>query len=124
MVCIYDLFFYSSFFLYNIVGLGFRPQPATDSSLIRITDDPTQQKRIASSLRLFRDVYLLQKSDAKIDECTIDEPASNLPPETACSFNWFDIVKSKDHPCSDDNMYGFKNEQPCVLIKLNKVIHC
>jgi hypothetical protein len=35
--------------------MGFRPQPIIDDSLIQITDDPEQQKRIASSLRLFRD---------------------------------------------------------------------
>ncbi len=35
--------------------MGFRPQPIIDDSLIEITDDPDQQRRIASSLRLFRD---------------------------------------------------------------------
>jgi hypothetical protein len=42
-----------SFFL--IVGMGFRPQPIIDDNLIQITNDPIQQKRIASSLRLYRD---------------------------------------------------------------------
>lgn len=103
--------------------MGFRPQPLTDSSLIEITDNPDQQKRIASSLRLFRDVYLLQKADARIEECSMDQPASKLPEDTACAFNWFSIVNSKDHPCSDNTMYGFKNKQPCILVKLNKVIN-
>ncbi len=101
--------------------MGFRPQPLVDSSLIQITNDPLQQKRIASSLRLFRDVFLLQKADARTEACSVQEPASDLPIGTACAFNWFDIVKSDDHPCSDNNMYGFKSEQPCVLVKLNKV---
>ncbi len=35
--------------------MGFRPQPVVDDSLIRITNNPLQQKRIASSLRLYRD---------------------------------------------------------------------
>jgi hypothetical protein len=35
--------------------MGFRPQPVIDDNLILITDDPMQQKRIASSLRLYRD---------------------------------------------------------------------
>jgi len=101
--------------------MGFRPQPVTDASLIEVSNDPLQQKRIASSLRLFRDVFLVQSADAKTEECSEKEPASDLPFGTACLFNWFDIVKGDDHPCSDNNMYGFKNEQPCVLVKLNKV---
>ena len=38
-----------------LVGMGFRPQPVIQDSLIRITNNPDQQKRIASSLRLYRD---------------------------------------------------------------------
>jgi hypothetical protein len=101
--------------------MGFRPQPLIDSSLIPISNDRTQQKRIASSLRLFRDVFLLQNSDAQVEECSSENPATQLPPGAACSFNWFDIVKNEEHPCSDNNMYGFRHEQPCVLVKLNKV---
>ncbi|CAF1046934.1 unnamed protein product [Rotaria sp. Silwood1] len=104
-----------------VVGLGFRPQPVTYESLIRITNDTAQQKRIASSLQLFRNVFLLQSSDAKAEECSPQNPASNLPPGTACLFNWFHIVESEDHPCSDNKMNGFSYEQPCILIKLNKV---
>ncbi|CAF0727498.1 unnamed protein product [Rotaria sordida] len=104
-----------------VVGLGFRPQPVIDESLIQITNDPIQQKRIASSLRLFRNVFLLQNSDAKVEQCSSQEPASKLPPGTACLFNWYHIVKNENHPCSDNKMYGFSYEQPCILIKLNKV---
>jgi len=101
--------------------MGFRPQPVIDSSLIQISNDPVEQKRIASSLRLFRDVFLLQNPDAQTEECSAQEPASTLQPGTACTFDWFHIVKNEDHPCSDNNMYGFKYEQPCILVKLNKV---
>jgi hypothetical protein len=66
-------------------------------------------------------VYLIQKADAKTDECSAEEPASDLPQDTACAFNWFHIVNTENHPCSDNNMYGFKKEEPCVLVKLNKV---
>ncbi|CAF2434635.1 unnamed protein product [Rotaria sp. Silwood2] len=104
-----------------VVGLGFRPQPVIYESLIRITNNSTQQKLIASSLQLFRNVFLLQSSDAKTEECSEETPASNLPSGTACSFNWFHIVSSDDHPCSDNKLYGFSYEQPCILIKLNKV---
>ncbi|CAF1581851.1 unnamed protein product, partial [Adineta steineri] len=104
-----------------VVGMGFRPQPIVDDSLIHISNDPSQQERIGSSLRLFRDVFLVQSSEAKTEECSEKEPASELPYGTACLFNWSHIVKSADHPCSDDNLFGFKNEQPCVLVKLNKV---
>jgi hypothetical protein len=68
-------------------------------------------------------VYLVQKADAKTEECNDDSPASDLPRGTACLFNWFQIVNTQNHPCSDDNLYGFKNEEPCVLVKLNKVFN-
>jgi hypothetical protein len=66
-------------------------------------------------------VYLRQKADAKIEECSDDSPAGELPPGVACAFNWDNIVDSPSHPCSDQNLFGFKNEEPCVLVKLNKV---
>ncbi|UJR27008.1 hypothetical protein I4U23_008313 [Adineta vaga] len=104
-----------------VVGMGFRPQPVIDDSLIRISNDKEEQARIASSLRLFRDVYLIQGADAKTENCSEADPASDLPAGTACAFNWFHIVNTNGHPCSDNNMYGFKREEPCVLVKLNKV---
>ncbi|CAF2138223.1 unnamed protein product [Rotaria magnacalcarata] len=104
-----------------IVGMGFRPQPSTSESLVRITNNSTQQQQIASSLELFRNVFLLQNHDAKVEECSIDKPASKLQSGAACSFNWHHIVNNDSHPCSDKNLYGFKYEQPCILVKLNKV---
>jgi hypothetical protein len=101
--------------------MGFRPQPDLKNSLIQITNDVDQQKRLASSLRLFRDIFLLQEAAFKTEQCTVNNPASNLDPDTACTFDWFHIVENQDHPCSDNNMYGLKYEQPCVLVKLNKV---
>jgi hypothetical protein len=68
-------------------------------------------------------VYLTQKADAKIEECTTTDSASELPQGTACSFDWSRIVNTDNHPCSEKNLFGFKNEQPCVLVKLNKVIN-
>lgn len=118
---LFNCSFVSISFFCQIVGMGFRPQPYTHESLIRITNDSTQRRRIASSLKLFRNVFLLQNSDAKVHECSTEEPASTLPAGTACSFNWHHIVKTDNHPCSDKNLFGFLNEQPCILVKLNKV---
>ncbi|CAF1538180.1 unnamed protein product, partial [Adineta steineri] len=39
----------------TVVGMGFRPQPRVDDNLILVSNDPDQQARIASSLRLYRD---------------------------------------------------------------------
>ena len=120
--------------------MGFRPQPVIDDNIIRISDNPREQVRIASSLRLFRDgqlnekhlevsrsflvsslVYLTQRADAKTEKCTDKEDAADLPPGHVCAFNWFHIVENDDHPCSDNNMYGFRKEEPCILVKVNKV---
>mgnify|MGYP001121635150 CR=1 FL=1 len=101
--------------------MGFRPQPSIDSSLIQIPDNSKEQIRIASSLRLFRDVYLLQDTDTRTEVCSEKNPAVDLPENTACEFDWLKIVNDQNHPCSDNNLYGFKYEQPCVLVKLNKV---
>lgn len=42
-----------------LVGMGFRPQPVIDDNLIRVSNDPHEQARIASSLRSFRDGMFL-----------------------------------------------------------------
>lgn len=103
------------------VGMGYRPQPVIDDNIIRISDNPREQARIASSLRLYRDVFLIQKADAKTEKCTEKDSAGDLPPGYACAFNWFHVVENQDHPCSDNNMYGFRHEEPCVLVKVNKI---
>ncbi|CAF0822034.1 unnamed protein product [Didymodactylos carnosus] len=103
------------------IGMGFRPQPSIYSNLILITNDEHQQTKIASSLRLFRDVFLLQRRTDNVEECTPQNPAARLPEGLACSFHWFKIVPTQHHPCSDENKYGFAEEKPCVLIKLNKI---
>ncbi|UJR22102.1 hypothetical protein I4U23_025167 [Adineta vaga] len=105
----------------TVVGLGFRPQPNVNDNLIRVTNDPEQQKQIASSLGLYRQIYLTQNNEAKTEVCSADNPSHELPLGVACEFDWSDIVKTEDHPCSARNLYGFKQEQPCVLVKLNKV---
>jgi hypothetical protein len=68
-------------------------------------------------------VFLIQKSDAKTEVCSADNPAGDLPRGVACAFDWHDIVKSENHPCSDKNLFGFKQEEPCILVKLNKVLN-
>lgn len=77
-----------------------------------------------SFFRSFSIVFLIQKADAKTEKCTEKDSAADLPPGYACTFNWFHIVENQDHPCSDNNMYGFKREEPCVLVKVNKVKRC
>ena len=66
-------------------------------------------------------VFLIQRADARTENCSDKDSAAELPQGVACAFNWFHVVPTQDHPCSDNNMYGFMNEQPCILVKLNKV---
>jgi hypothetical protein len=47
----------------------------------------------------------------------------DLPKGTACAFDWYDVVTTEDHPCSDRNLFGFKKQQPCILVKINKVLN-
>lgn len=81
-----------------------------------LPDDKASIVSFSSSL-----VFLIQRADARTEKCSDQDAADELPSGTACAFNWFHVVPTQDHPCSDNNMYGFKNEQPCVLVKLNKV---
>lgn len=70
-----------------------------------------------------RIVYLTQKGNVRAEQCSPRRTAEDLPSGVACAFDWDDIVTSDDHPCSDKNLNGFAKEEPCVLVKINKVSH-
>lgn len=67
-------------------------------------------------------VYLTQKANPRADDCSPSKPADSLPPGFACEFEWDDMI-TDDHPCSDKYLNGFAKEEPCVLVKLNKVLY-
>ncbi|CAF0791701.1 unnamed protein product [Adineta ricciae] len=103
------------------IGMGFRPQPTIDDTLITIYNGSQAQNDTVSSLRNYRIQYLTQYDPTNLQECSPTEPASNLQASRSCQFSWNDIVVSDNHPCSENNLYGWTAGQPCILIKLNKI---
>ena len=49
------------------------------------------------------------------------QPADSLPNGVACEFEWDDMIND-NHPCADKYLNGFAKEEPCILVKLNKVL--
>ncbi|UJR27007.1 hypothetical protein I4U23_008312 [Adineta vaga] len=103
------------------IGMGFRPMPTIDDTLITIYSDFKSQNDTVSSLRNYRIEFLTQYDTTYLQDCSPTEPASELQASRSCRFSWDDIVTSESHPCSEQNFYGYTKGQPCVLVKLNKI---
>jgi len=47
---------------------------------------------------------------------TVDDPH-----EQTCDFDIEDLRSNPDFDCTLENSYGYHNNKPCVLLKINKV---
>ena len=102
-----------SFYLKYMLGMGFRPQPTIDDTLITIYNGSQAQNDTVSSLRNYRIrkkiadngfkseiidcfivEYLTQYDPTNLQECSPTEPASNLQASRSCQLSWNDIVAS------------------------------
>ncbi|XP_005111261.1 sodium/potassium-transporting ATPase subunit beta [Aplysia californica] len=98
-------------------GMGFKPMPDIDTTLVRSTRNPELKKHIKAMTKSITDVL----EDYEIDtldntDCGgIDETRPNA--KTSCRFNYTALTKN----CNAGNNFGMDDNQPCVLLKLNKI---
>jgi sodium/potassium-transporting ATPase subunit beta len=100
-------------------GLGFRPQPEPDKSLIFIDKfaDAGTINPFAKNLDQYLQVYYWTKDPVEKVERDEDEAESK---EKRQEFRKFSI---KDPgPCRNETQFGYANGQPCVLVKMNKIV--
>lgn len=94
---------------YKVVnpGLGFRPHLNPESDLIFIkTSDSSENVK---SLNNFLEFYEKNKN--------VEFTGAH---DESVNFNYEEIVKNT--PCSKENSYGLGSKNPCVVVKLNRII--
>jgi sodium/potassium-transporting ATPase subunit beta len=97
-------------------GMGFRPKPVIESTLIKFTanDSRTYQKYIDNFEESLR-IYGPDVAPAHGVNCT--DPSQKTDNEEVCLFP----LSSLGNRCTKDNDYGFAEGRPCVLLKMNRV---
>jgi sodium/potassium-transporting ATPase subunit beta len=97
-------------------GMGFRPMPNVESTLIRFTvgKRDTYQKHIDSINELLK-LYKSKEEASNVVDCKVTDPDLNR--KEVCKFDMSDLGPN----CTAENDFGYKNGTPCVLLKVNKV---
>lgn len=100
-------------------GLGFRPQPDPDKNLIFI--DKNAQKNgedpFAKSLYQYLQIYYWTKDPVEKVDNEYDEGKTQVKTTTDRKF----IIK-RPGDCTNTTQYGYAKAQPCVLVKMNKIV--
>ena len=101
-------------------GMSFRPQPDYRSTLIRFVQGrPSSYKKYTDHIQAFLEMYedKLQHGEVFIDCDQLSDGVRDK--EKVCRFK----VDWLGAGCNWQNDYGYDDGQPCVLLKLNKVIN-
>jgi sodium/potassium-transporting ATPase subunit beta len=99
-------------------GMGFRPMPDVDSTLIRFEQGkPSSYKIYTDHIQAFLEQYEneAQESEDFIDCAKLKE--EDRRKDKVCRFNIDDLGDE----CTWQKDYGYDEGTPCVLLKLNKV---
>jgi len=108
-------------------GMGFRPRPDEEKTLIKysVSDNTTYAPYIADMTKFLNPegkdlTYLKGQSDAKVQDCQKGAPSINATYSTKpCSFKVADMKSIMDG-CVNAN-YGYEEGSPCFAIKVNKI---
>lgn len=109
-------------------GLGFRPIPDVEKTLIKVNQsDKALIDAYVASIKKFYDEYSTTNKSFKAvgkmeyPECNLNNSQANVafnPFEKICRMNP-DISWGPN--CSVNNSFGYKEGQPCVIIKINRI---
>lgn len=112
-------------------GLGFRPQIDPEDTLIAYSMNPLSTtkfkenfNKLNRSLNIYLDHYYdSQQSDNDIQDCdqkNVYELRDNfLKNRLYCDYDYEKVLFESS--CSPSNSYGYLDEGPCVIVKLNKI---
>lgn len=96
-------------------GLGFRPQPDGDKSLIVVKKNSNERNSYVDSLNKYLHVYYWKNDNFQRSDNGYG--SYREPREVSRKFS---INNPGD--CRNDTQYGFSRGRPCVLVKMNKIV--
>ncbi|KAH9512814.1 hypothetical protein Btru_038251 [Bulinus truncatus] len=96
-------------------GLGFRPMPDKETTMIRLTRDEKEIKSYVKNINTLLEKYRNETSLNTVDCSGITEPRPDG--KVPCRYN----LSALTEHCHENNSYGMADGQPCVLLKLNKI---
>lgn len=97
-------------------GMGFRPQPDIENSLISFTagQNWTYASYVANLQKLY-DAYKKDKPGARYRDC--GPGSTDSDPTKVCQFDWDTQLPN----CLPENQFGYTVGRPCVILKLNRI---
>jgi len=108
-------------------GLGFRPQPDVESHEIRfnprVSEHPKHgYKKYADNLEIFLShVYNKTEDESLVINCAHNQPqVDEMKRGKSCNFDYETIFANT--LCNKDKRFAYDTDEPCVLIKLNKIV--
>ncbi|XP_050389779.1 sodium/potassium-transporting ATPase subunit beta [Patella vulgata] len=100
-------------------GMGYKPKPNIDSTLIRYLHKEAESYKVfTTELDEYLATYSQQSTNnSNVVECNTTDLR---PDETKpCRVD----IEALTQNCSSSNGYGFPDGEPCVLLKLNKIFN-
>lgn len=107
----------SSNLLKGSPGLGYRPRPNYESTLIRFNKGDTSMNPYVTNIRSFLAQYNTTKYDSRYENCETISGERETNKHKPCLFDPLAL----NAPCLHEPDYGYKNGTPCVILKLNKI---
>lgn len=98
-------------------GLGYRPRPNYESTLIRFTKGDDSMKPYVDNIKDFLQQYNVSKYDLDYENCNGISGERETNKDKPCMFD----PHSLNAPCLNETDYGYRSGSPCVLLKLNKI---
>lgn len=110
-------------------GLGFRPQVDVEDSLIMysplVADSPSEGNlKYIRNLKNFLDAKYGKVDNSndksKLVKCKQALSDEDVRDGKACDFDYASIFEKT--PCTEDKSFGYQTNEPCVLLKVNKIV--
>ncbi|CAL1541450.1 unnamed protein product [Lymnaea stagnalis] len=95
-------------------GMGYQPMPDIDTTLIYARTSEEDTKAYVKSINKVLDAYK-NESLNRVNCSDLTQPRTDS--DKACNFDFANLTQE----CNEENGYGFKHGQPCILLKLNKI---